>query len=202
MGRPTLRIEIKKTHDGRPSLACVRADASRTWARVHPFLPTHDLAHYAVESVLGIDDAFFGLIAQGWAIDDFASPGVVRRLPAAAMYVERIVGYVERGMAPDAAALASALALDGTAAAEPTGAAGAAFPASPRNSSRPSLRSARRASPSGGRFHPVRRCGSPSPRPRPELARGAGRARGYRFAPVRWVSNQAIHRAHWSRSLA
>ncbi|MEK0431686.1 MAG: hypothetical protein RL139_1490 [Gemmatimonadota bacterium] len=128
MGRPTLRIEIKKTHDGRPSLACVRADASRTWARVHPFLPTHDLAHYAVESVLGIDDAFFGLIAQGWAIDDFASPGAVRRLPAAAMYVERIVGYVERGMAPDAAALASALALDGTTAAAPT-AAGGEFPA-------------------------------------------------------------------------
>jgi hypothetical protein len=127
--RRSLRIEIKKTHDGRPSLACVRADASRTWARVHPFLPTHDLAHYAVESVLGIDDAFFGLIAQGWAIDDFASPGVVRRLPAAAMYVERVVGYVERGMAPDAAALASALALDGTTAAEPTGAAGAEFPA-------------------------------------------------------------------------
>ena len=124
--RRSLRIEIKKTHDGRPSLACVRADASRTWARVHPFLPTHDLAHYAVESVLGIDDAFFGLIAQGWAIDDFASPGVVRRLPAAAMYVERVVGYVERGMAPDAAALASALALDGTTAAEPTG---AEFPA-------------------------------------------------------------------------
>ena len=127
--RRSLRIEIKKTHDGRPSLACVRADASRTWARVHPFLPTHDLAHYAVESVLGIDDAFFGLIAQGWAIDDFASPGAVRRLPAAAMYVERVVGYVERGMAPDAAALASALALDGTTVAEPMGAAGAEFPA-------------------------------------------------------------------------
>jgi hypothetical protein len=96
---------------------------------VHPFLPTHDLAHYAVESVLGIDDAFFGLIAQGWAIDDFASPGVVRRLPAAAMYVERVVGYVERGMAPDAAALAAALALDGTTVADATEAAGAEFPA-------------------------------------------------------------------------
>ncbi|MFM8779973.1 MAG: hypothetical protein ACKOFO_00550 [Gemmatimonadota bacterium] len=64
--RRTLRIEFKRTSDGRPSLACVREDGTRTWARVHPFLPTHDLTHCAVESVLGVDDAFFGLIALGW----------------------------------------------------------------------------------------------------------------------------------------
>ena len=110
--RPALRIELKKTGDGRPSLACVRADGSRTWARVHPFLPTHDLAHYAVESVLGIDDAFFGLVAQGWDIDDFAAPGAGKGLPPAALCVERIVGHIERGVATDAEALAAALALD------------------------------------------------------------------------------------------
>lgn len=39
MGEPhvaTLTIELKKTKDGRPSLACVRPDGTRTWARVHP----------------------------------------------------------------------------------------------------------------------------------------------------------------------
>lgn len=110
--RPTLRIELKRTADGRPSLACVREDASRTWARVHPFLPTHDLTHCAVESVLGIDDAFFGLIAQGWDIDDFAAPGVVKRLPAAALCVEQVVGHIERAIAVDAEALAEALTLE------------------------------------------------------------------------------------------
>lgn len=112
MGRRTLRIEIKKTGDGRPNLACVREDGTRTWSRVHPFLPTHDLAHYAVESVLGIDDAFFGLIAQGWDIDAFAAPGAGLRLPPNALCVERIVGHIERGVAADAEALAAALALD------------------------------------------------------------------------------------------
>ena len=66
MGEPhvaTLTIEFKKTKDGRPSLACVRPDGTRTWARVHPFFPTHDLTHCAVESVLGFDQAFFGLVA-------------------------------------------------------------------------------------------------------------------------------------------
>lgn len=110
--RRTLRIEIKRTSDGRPSLACVRDDGTRTWARVHPFLPTHDLTHCAVESVLGIDDAFFGLIAQGWDIDDFAAPGVVRRLPPAALCVEQVVGHIERAIAVDADALAEALALE------------------------------------------------------------------------------------------
>ena len=113
MGRPTLRIEIKKTGDGRPNLACVREDGTRTWARVHPFLPTHDLTHCAVESVLGFDDAFFGLIAQGWAIDDFALPGAGLRLPPGALCVEQIVGLIERGVATDAAALGEALALQG-----------------------------------------------------------------------------------------
>jgi hypothetical protein len=110
--RRTLRIELKRTADGRPSLACVREDGTRTWARVHPFLPTHDLTHCAVESVLGVDDAFFGLIAQGWDIDDFAAPGVVRRLPAAALCVEQVVGHIERAVAVDADALAEALALE------------------------------------------------------------------------------------------
>ncbi|MFM8567519.1 MAG: hypothetical protein ACKOCV_07535 [Gemmatimonadota bacterium] len=110
--RRTLCIELKRTSDGRPSLACVREDGTRTWARVHPFLPTHDLTHCAVESVLGVDDAFFGLIAQGWDIDDFAAAGVVKRLPAAALCVEQVVGHIERAIAVDAEALAEALALE------------------------------------------------------------------------------------------
>lgn len=88
-------IHLKKGNDGPATLACVRADGSRTWARLHPFLPVHDLTHCAVESVLGFDQAFFGLVGSGWEIDDFARPGAARRLPPQALRAERIVGVLD-----------------------------------------------------------------------------------------------------------
>lgn len=110
MARAGLTIELKKTKDGRPSLACVRADGSRTWARVHPFFPTHDLTHCAVESVLGYHEAFFGLVASGWEIDAFTLPGAASRMPTQAMCAENVVGHLERGVVSDAAELNAALA--------------------------------------------------------------------------------------------
>jgi hypothetical protein len=56
------------------SLTAVRPNGSRTWSRLHPFFPAHDLLHYAVETTLGFHEAFFGLLAAGWAIDDFSRP--------------------------------------------------------------------------------------------------------------------------------
>lgn len=103
-------IELKKTKDGRPSLSCVRGDGTRTWARVQPFFPTHDLTHCAVESVLGFENAFFGLVASGWNLDDFAEPGATRRFPPQSLWAEHVVGIIERGMATDAIALNAALA--------------------------------------------------------------------------------------------
>lgn len=108
-----MRVEIKKVADGRPSLACIRDDGSRSWSRTHPFFPVHDLTHFAVESVLGLDQAFYGLIRSGWEIDDFLESGVAARLPAEAMVAECIVGQLdlERGTGPvhDAAAFNEAL---------------------------------------------------------------------------------------------
>jgi hypothetical protein len=49
-----------------------------------------------VESVLGFDQAFFGLIAAGWDIDDFAKPGASGRLPPQALLAEHIVGILDR----------------------------------------------------------------------------------------------------------
>ena len=94
-----MRIQLKNVPDGNPSLACVRADGSRTWSRVHPFFPIHDLTHYAVESVFGFERAFFGLVASGWDIDTFAEPGVAATLPAEAIWAECMVGLfdLERG---------------------------------------------------------------------------------------------------------
>lgn len=90
-----LTIRLKRGRDARDVLECIRADGTRTWTRVQPFFPTHDLTHYAVESVLGIGDAFFGLVAAGWDIDDFAAPGAASRIPPVAVWVEIAVGTLQ-----------------------------------------------------------------------------------------------------------
>jgi len=91
-----MRIQLKKSRDGPATLACVRPDGSRTWGKEHSFFPVHDLTHCAVESVLGFDQAFFGLIATGWEIDDFAKPGASRRMPFQAIVAEHVVGVFDR----------------------------------------------------------------------------------------------------------
>jgi hypothetical protein len=89
-------IQLKKGRDGPATLACVRADGSRTWGKEHPFFPVHDLTHCAVESVLDFDQAFFGLIATGWDIDDFAKPRASRTMPFQAIVAEHVVGVFDR----------------------------------------------------------------------------------------------------------
>jgi hypothetical protein len=89
-------IHLKKGRDGPSTLACVRDDGSRTWGKEHPFLPLHDLTHCAVESVLDLDQAFFGLIAAGWDIDDFAKPGASAKMPHQAFLAEHVVGLLDR----------------------------------------------------------------------------------------------------------
>ena len=93
-------IQLKKGKDTAPTLTCIRTDGSRTWGKLHPFFPAHDLTHCSVESVLGFDQAFFGLVASGWNIDDFAMKGAARKLPAEAGWAESIVGILdqERGL--------------------------------------------------------------------------------------------------------
>lgn len=94
-----LIIAIKKKTDGSASLACRRADGSVTWQRQDGtqgrFFPLHDLTHYAVETVLGLDQAFYGLVASGWAFGDFGHPWPRGPMPAAAIAAELIVGYLD-----------------------------------------------------------------------------------------------------------
>jgi hypothetical protein len=94
-----LLVRIKKKTDGNAALSCERADGSVTWqrqeGRLGYFLPLHDLTHFAVESVLGFDDAFFGLISSGWDIADFAAPGAKHRLSEQATLAELIVGFFD-----------------------------------------------------------------------------------------------------------
>ena len=100
---PDLLVRLKKKTDGSAALSCMRADGSVTWQRQEGatgrFFPLHDLTHLAVESVLGHDRSFYGLLADGWNITDFAKKSAVSRLPGEAVLTELIVGFLdaERG---------------------------------------------------------------------------------------------------------
>lgn len=90
-----LRIQITKRADGSGLLRCVRADGSSTWQRQDRhagFFALHDLTHFAVESGLGFRRGFYGLIAEGWDIDDTSGKGARGSLPEEATEVEYIVG--------------------------------------------------------------------------------------------------------------
>jgi hypothetical protein len=98
MAKPAapLIIRLKKTPDAPPVLTGVRADGTVTWQRAHIAFPVHDLVHYSVESRLGLRDAFFGLIAAGWNLEDFGQPWPKGPLPAEALYAEQLVGEIWR----------------------------------------------------------------------------------------------------------
>lgn len=93
-----LRIEITKQADGTGLLRCTRGDGSVTWqkqTRHAAHFAFHDLTHYAVETILGYRNGFFGLIDAGWDIDDTTGKGARGPLPAEAVEVERIVGLFD-----------------------------------------------------------------------------------------------------------
>jgi len=91
-----LAIRFSKGRDGPNTLSCVRPDGSTTWSKVSEFFPVHDLTHYVVETTLGLDGAFFGLIRSGWSIQDFESPGASKRTPPEAILAEVMVGVLQR----------------------------------------------------------------------------------------------------------
>jgi hypothetical protein len=76
-------------------LTCTRADGSETAHAVDGRLPLHDLTHYAVESVLKLRRAFFGLVADGWDLGDFENEARKRALPAETYAAELIVGFFD-----------------------------------------------------------------------------------------------------------
>ena len=93
-----MRIEIVKRSDGAGVLRCTRDDGSITWQKQPKHgahFALHDLTHYAVESTLGYRHGFFGLIADGWEIDETTGKGARGPLPPEAREVERIVGLFD-----------------------------------------------------------------------------------------------------------
>ena len=94
-----LTIEVAKRPDGCGVLRCTRADGSVTWEKREKhagFFALHDLTHFAVESALGFNRGFFGLIAEGWEIADTTGKGKQGPLSEEARIVEQLVGLFDR----------------------------------------------------------------------------------------------------------
>ena len=94
-----LHIRLKRHADGSASLTCTRRDGSVTWQRHNGptalVMPAHDLTHFAVEGALGFRRGFYGLLAEGWEITDFAKPWPRGAIPDEALVVELIVGFFD-----------------------------------------------------------------------------------------------------------
>lgn len=94
-----MRVEIVKRADGAGVLRCTREDGSVTWQkqtdRHAAFFSLHDLTHYAVETTLGLQRGFFGLIREGWDIDETDGKSARGPLPQDAMDAEAIVGMLD-----------------------------------------------------------------------------------------------------------
>ncbi len=93
-----MRIEIVKRADGSGVLRCTRDDGSVTWqkqAKHSAYFALHDMTHFSVETVLGYHRGFFGLIAEGWEIEDTEGNGPRGALPPEAIEVEKIVGLFD-----------------------------------------------------------------------------------------------------------
>jgi hypothetical protein len=92
----SLRIQLTRRADGSVVFALHRADGTTTWQkRTGPtaeFFAVHDLTHLAVESVLGLRRAFYGLVLEGWELGDFGHPWPRGPLPPDALAAEVIVG--------------------------------------------------------------------------------------------------------------
>ena len=103
---PALTVRIKRHPDGSSSLTCVRSDRTTTWQRQQGgyalVFPSHDLTHYAVETSLGYARGFYGLIAEGWDLTDFAAPWRRGPIPREALEVELIVGFFQMDRRADA----------------------------------------------------------------------------------------------------
>jgi hypothetical protein len=94
-----VRVQITERADGAGVLRCVRADGSATWQkqtdRHAAFFALHDLTHFAVETTLGYRRGFFGLISEGWDIEDTTGKGARGPLPPEAAEVEGVVGLFD-----------------------------------------------------------------------------------------------------------
>ncbi len=96
-------IRLVKKKSGKQTLTCVRSDGSSTGMAEGIFFAEHDLIHYAVETTLGYQNAFYGLLSSGWDIADFGTldptTGQKRVIPIEAGHAEMLVGVLQQELA-------------------------------------------------------------------------------------------------------
>ena len=87
-----LAVSWKKHADGGVTLRCVRPDGTETWQHREgaqgAFFASHDILHFALETELGCEQGFFGLIAAGWSIEETTGKTPKGPLPEQALDVE------------------------------------------------------------------------------------------------------------------
>ncbi len=87
-----MQILLRKGHDDQHALTCRRSDGTSTWAKIKgPFGPMHDLAHYVVETTLGISGGFYGLLLNGHDISSFEEDEDLSWIGEEGIYVELVV---------------------------------------------------------------------------------------------------------------
>ena len=96
-----MKIQFKKGGQKQSILTCIREDGTSTWAKLKPGMETHNLAHYAVETVLKFDKAFYGILSSGYGISDFELPAhkkpkeLASELDESAIQTEHIVNLLQ-----------------------------------------------------------------------------------------------------------
>ncbi len=97
-----MKIIIHKKQGKASILTIVRDDGSSTWSKLYVGMETHDLCHFAVESILAFKNAFFGIINRGFEISDFELPKDQRpfevqpaNLHSEALITEHLVNLLE-----------------------------------------------------------------------------------------------------------
>lgn len=94
-----MKVTLDKRKDGSVVLKFTREDGTEEWQKQQgptaAFFPLHDLTHFSVEMELGIRNAFFGLVASGWSIEDTTGKGKRGAIPHDAIFVESVVGTLD-----------------------------------------------------------------------------------------------------------
>jgi hypothetical protein len=91
-----MEIKFTKKLSGDHVLSCKRNDGTETWRHVSNFFISHDICHYAAETIIPLNNAFFGMVAAGTDIENFDLPKEQRnfQLTEEAILAEHLVNLL------------------------------------------------------------------------------------------------------------
>ena len=91
-----MEILFTKNISGDHILSCKRKNGSVSWKHVSSFFIIHDLCHFAVETLMPLKEAFYGMVASGTDISDFDLPKDQRKfeLTEEALFAEQLVNML------------------------------------------------------------------------------------------------------------